>query len=207
MKNKFVPLFFVVFFLFSSHVTFAAYHFSNYHGRNPIHIYKKNTGAPKGISPDIIKSIYNLPKTGGHGTIAIIGAYDDTTIENDLGFFDKVFNLPECTTKNGCFEKHSMDSNTKSNSGWGMETSLDIEWAHAIAPKAKILLVSAKTPSGANLIKAVDYANSLKDVVAISMSFGGAEFPEEKSLDSHFISKSGAVFLFFWSTICFISFS
>lgn len=75
-----------------------------------------------------------------------------------------------------------------------METALDVEWSHAIAPGAKILLVSAKTPSGANLLKAVDYAAGRSDVVAISMSFGGAEFPEEKSLDAHFTSKSGAVF-------------
>ena len=194
MKNKFILLFLFIFFLFDSPNLFASYHFSNYHGRNPIHIYKKNTGAPKGISPDIIKTIYNLPKTGGHGTIAIIGAYDDATIENDLGVFSQTFNLPACTTKNGCFEKHLVDSGTKTNSGWGMETSLDIEWAHAIAPQAKILLVSAKTPSGANLLKAVDYAASRANVTAISMSWGGAEFPEENSLDSHFVSKSGAVF-------------
>jgi subtilase family serine protease len=194
MKNKFIVLFFLVFFLFSVHNTFASYHFSNYHGRNPIHIYKTNTGAPKGISPDIIKAIYSLPKTGGHGTIAIVGAYDDITIEKDLGVFDQAFNLPACTTKNGCLEKHLIDSDTKTNSGWGMETSLDIEWAHAIAPQAKILLVSAKTPSGANLLKAVDYAAGRADVTAISMSFGGAEFPEEKSLDAHFKSNSGAVF-------------
>ena len=41
----------------------------------------------------------------------------------------------------------------KADSGWAMETSLDIEWAHAIAPKAKILLVEATTPSGANLFR------------------------------------------------------
>ncbi len=80
------------------------------------------------------------------------------------------------------------------NSGWDTETSLDIEWAHAIAPSAKILLVEAKTQSGANLLAAVDYATSRSDVVAISMSWGGAEFPEETSLDSHFVSKYGAVF-------------
>jgi subtilase family serine protease len=57
------------------------------------------------------------------------------------------------------------------------------------------LLVEAQTPSGANLIKAVDYAAARTDVVAISMSWGGSEFPEEVSLDSHFVSKSHAAFL------------
>lgn len=40
----------------------------------------------------------------------------------------------------------------------------------------------------------MDYAAGRSDVVAISMSWGGTEFPEEVGLDSHFISKSGAVF-------------
>ena len=146
------------------------------------------------MTPAQIKKIYNLPSSGGHGTIAIVGAYDDKTIENDLSVFSHQFNLPECSTKNGCFEKHVVSGNTKTDSGWAMETSLDIEWAHAIAPNAKIVLVEAQTPSGANLIKAIDYARSQPDVVAVSMSFGGQEFPEETTLDNHFVSSHGAVF-------------
>lgn len=79
-------------------------------------------------------------------------------MESDLAIFDKIFNLPDCTTKNGCFEQHLMASGTLTNSGWAGETALDVEWAHAIAPNAKILLVEAKTPSGANLLGAIDYA-------------------------------------------------
>ena len=158
MKKYFIL--FAILFLFRGFPAFAAYHFSDYKGKNPIHIYKSNTKMPQGISPDVIKNIYNLPKTGGHGTIAIIGAYDDKTMETDLGVFDKAFNLPDCTTKNGCFEQHLMATGTKTNSGWAGETALDVEWAHAIAPNAKILLVEAKTPSGANLLSAIDYAAS-----------------------------------------------
>jgi len=194
--NKKYFVFLVVLFLFfgMARDALAAYHFSNYQGKNPIHIYKSDTKTPQGISPDQIKKIYNLPKIGGHGTIAIIDAYNDTTIEKDLAAFDKAFNLPDCTTKNKCFEQHLMQTKTSSNSGWAGETALDVEWAHAIAPNAKILLVEAKTPSGSNLLSAIDYAASRADVVAISMSWGGEETVEEKSLDSHFISKSGAVF-------------
>ena len=195
MKNKIFIILVVLFLFFGlAQGAFAAYHFSNYKGKNPIHIYKSNTGTPKGISPDAIKKIYNLPKTGGHGTIAIIGAYDDKTIEADLAIFDKAFGLPDCTSKNGCLEKHLMAPGTATNSGWAGETSLDVEWSHAIAPNAKILLVEAKTPSGDNLLKAVDYAANRSDVVAVSMSWGGEEFPEEKTLDSHFTGKSGAIF-------------
>lgn len=173
--------------------TEAAYHFSGFRARSPIHVFKVDS-VPGGISPDTIKSIYHLPQKGGHGTIAIIGAYDDTTVENDLNVFSSIFNLSECTSRNGCFEKHLMGKKIKSDSGWGLETSLDVQWAHAIAPDAKILLVEATSPSGVNLLKAVDFARSRSDVIAVSMSWGGKEFVEEKSLDKYFVSKSGAVF-------------
>ena len=179
---------------FNPSVSFASYHFANFQGRPPIHIYKSNLAAPSGLSPSIIKNIYNLPKTGGHGTIALIEAYDDANLEKDLGVFDTTFNLPACTIANGCLEKHPTDTKTAQNSAWSMETTLDVEWAHAIAPTAKILIVEAKTPSGANLLKAIDYAASRKDAVAISMSWGGAEFSDETTLDTHFKSISNAIF-------------
>jgi subtilase family serine protease len=153
----------------------ASYHFSNYRGKPPIHVRAGTSKIPRGLTPDQIKKIYNLPKTGGKGTIAIIGAYDDSSIEKDLNDFSKQFNLPACTSDTDCFEKHKMNATMTSNSGWALETSLDVEWAHAIAPNAKILLIEAKTPSGDNLLKAVDYAAERKDVVSISMSWGGAE--------------------------------
>jgi len=172
----------------------ASYHFSNYKGTPPIHVLGGATKSPVGMTPEEIKKIYHLPEIGGKGTMAIIGAYGDTTIESDLAAFDKQFNLPVCTKANGCLTQHLMTSKESTNSNWALETSLDVEWAHAIAPNAKILLVEATTQSGANLLNAVDYAASQKSVVAISMSWGGAEFPEETSLDSHFSSVSGAVF-------------
>jgi subtilase family serine protease len=172
----------------------ADYHFADYKGRPPIHVHGSASAAPAGLSPSQIKSLYHLPASGGRGTIAIIGAYNDVSIESDLADFDKQFGLPACTTANGCFTKHLMSAKEKSESGWAMETTLDVEWAHAIAPEAKILLVAATTPSGSNLLDAVDYAAKQKEVVAISMSWGGAEFPEETSLDSHFVSVSGASF-------------
>ena len=172
----------------------AAYHFSNYRGMPPIHIDGGPSKTPRGMTPELIKTVYHLPATGGRGTIVIVGAYDNVIIESDLSVFSKEFNLPECTTKNGCFEKHAMSKKIKVDSGWAMETALDVEWAHAIAPEAHILLVEATTPSGANLLKAVDYAAKVKDASAISMSWGGSEFPEEVELDSHFKSVSGAPF-------------
>ena len=172
----------------------AAYHFSNYRGTPPIHVAAGSSKTPQGLTPAEIKAVYHLPSAGGKGIIAIIDAYDDTSIADDLSTFSKTFDLAPCTTANGCFEKHKMSAKESTNSGWALETTLDVEWAHAIAPSAKILLIEATTPSGANFLNAIDYAASRSDVVAVSMSFGGAEFTEETSLDSHFASKSGAVF-------------
>jgi subtilase family serine protease len=190
-KFSFIFILIISFFFASS--ASASYHFANFRGKPPIHIYGGTNKSPIGMTPSQIKKAYNLPENGGRGTIAIIGAYNDASIENDLRDFSKQFNLPDCTTENGCFEKHIMSAAVKDNSGWDLETTLDVEWSHAIAPKAKILLVAATTPSGVNLVKAIDYAAARADVTAISMSWGGAEFPEEVSLDSHFI-KSRAVF-------------
>ena len=123
------------------------------------------------MTPTEIKTAYHLSTTGGKGTIAIIDAYDDATMGKNLGDFSKEFNLPACTIANGCFEKHKMSATESNNSGWALETTLDVEWAHAIAPSAKILLIEATTQSGANLLKAIDYAASRTDVVAVSMSW------------------------------------
>jgi len=175
----------------------AAYRFSDFQGKPPVHVFRSAEKAPSGVTPAEIKKIYNIPGYGGRGTIALIEAYDDATMESDLAVFDKQYDLPACTTANGCFEKHKMATATVANSGWAMETSLDVEWAHAIAPTAKILLVEAKTQSGANLLGAIDYASSRSDVVAVSMSWGGPEFSDELSYDSHFTNKANPVMVFF----------
>jgi subtilase family serine protease len=196
-KIIFAPVIFLaaIIFLLPFAPAQAAYRFANFKGRPPIHQFGGVSAAPIGLSPAQIKKVYNLPITGGQGIIAIIGAYDDKNIEKDLGVFSKQFNLPACTTANGCFTKHLIGK-ASTNSGWAMETSLDVEWAHAIAPQAKILLVEAQTPSGQNLLNAIDYAVKQPGVVAVSMSFGGAEFSDEVSLDNHFQSVNGTITFF-----------
>ena len=107
------------------------------------------SASPTGLSPATIASVYGFPtaSTAGAGqTIAIVDAYDDPTAENDLNVFSSQFGLPACTTANGCFSKVNQTggrSYPRSDSGWALEISLDIEWAHAVAPGAKILLVEA----------------------------------------------------------------
>jgi len=192
-----LPIFMLAFLLAGNYSAQAAYHFSNYKGRPPIHQFGQAAISPQGLAPEAVKRVYKLPDSGGQGIIAIIGAYDDKSIEADLNAFSQQFNLPACTAANSCFIKHVMGA-AKYNSGWALETSLDVEWAHAIAPNARILLVEAKAPGGQNLLNAIDYARQQPEVVAVSMSWGGAEFPEEKSLDSHF--QGGNKITFFASS-------
>lgn len=155
------------------------------------------TTSPTGLSPQTIKSAYNFPTsvTAGAGkTIAIVDAYDDPTAESDLAVFSGQYGLPACTTANGCFKK--VDQNGGSNyprkdAGWALEISLDIQWAHAIAPGAKILLVEAATNSFTNLLAAEDYAKTHSNYV--SNSWGASEFSSEATYDSHF-AQSGVSF-------------
>jgi subtilase family serine protease len=145
-----------------------------------------------GLSPTDVRGAYGLPSSGGSGTIAIIDAYDNPNAQNDLDTFSAAFGLP--LTNTGYFTKHKMASSIRADSGWGLEIALDIQWAHAIAPDAKILLVEAASNSLADLLGAVNYARGLSDVVAISMSWGANEFRSETSYDSYFTSSYGATF-------------
>ena len=146
-----------------------------------------------GYSPSQIKAAYGLPSSGGAGTtIAIIDPYYTQTIWEDLTLFSNRFNLPLPTNSN--FEVYNMSTTiSTANIDWATETCLDVEWAHAIAPNAKILLVEAADDAN-GLVSAIDYARSQPGVVAISMSWGVPEFSSESSYDSLFTSNYGAVF-------------
>ena len=161
-----------------------------FQARPPIHALAGTSFVPQGISPSDVKAAYHLPTTGGSGTIAIISAFHHSQIENDLAAFDTAFALPQCTIQNKCLEIHNMSTVNRTDSGWDEETALDTEWSHAIAPKAKILVVEAASDNGTSLLKALDFATSRADVIAISMSWGGTEFPGETKLESHFSGKN-----------------
>ena len=140
--------------------------------------------------PSDIKAAYNLPAEGGSGTtIAIVDAYNNPKVSSDLSYFSSYNKLatPSLTI-------HKMSMFIQSDSNWGMEESLDVQWAHAIAPGAKILLVEAVSANLGDLLNAVDYARSQTGVVAVSMSWGGSEFSGETSYDSYFTSATGVQF-------------
>jgi subtilase family serine protease len=158
------------------------------------------SSSPTGLSPAQIIAAYNYSTSSGAGagkTIAIVDAYDDPNAESDLAAFSQQYGLPQCTTANGCFSKVNQTGGTsypRKDAGWALEISLDVQWAHAIAPGAKILLVESSTNSFANLLAAEDYAKGHAGYV--SNSWGASEFSSESSYDSHFATPSGNVSFF-----------
>jgi subtilase family serine protease len=158
------------------------------------HLVSPASSTVVGLTPSQIRHAYGFDllscsssNTCGSGqTVAIVDAFDDPNIQSDLNTFDSQFGLPSCTTSNGCFTKATPQGQPKTNSGWALEISLDVEWAHAIAPGAKILLVEAATNSFANLFGAVDFAASQTGVHQVSMSWGGAESSSDPSNNFHF---------------------
>jgi subtilase family serine protease len=148
--------------------------------------------APYGLSPTQIRSAYNWSSIGdGAGkTIAIVDAYNDPTVQSDLQAFSSQYAIP-C---NGCLTVVNQSGGTslpRTNTGWALEISLDVQWAHAIAPAAHILLVEASSNSNANLYAAEDYAKT--HAAYVSNSWGGSESSGEKSSDAHF-KQSGVSF-------------
>ena len=104
---------------------------------------------------------------GGAGqTVAIVDAYDDPDIENDLGTFDSEYGLAACTKADGCFRKVSQTGSTKSLPpadalGWSLEMALDVETVHSVCGSCKILLVEADSESLADLAASVEEAVKL----------------------------------------------
>ena len=130
-----------------------------------------------------------LPATSSsHLAIAIVDAYDNPDATSDLAAFSRQFGLPAPTSSN--FQVvYASNSRPSGDSGWALELSLDIEWAHAMAPGAKIYLVEAKSASNSDLLTAVDKAATLVAAAGggvVSMSWGESEFSGEASYDSHF---------------------
>ena len=172
----------------------------NAHTNHLILVRPQFTGtSPSGETPQSIRPVYNLPSSGGSNIIAIVDAYDYPTAENDLNVFSSVLGLPPCTTANGCFTKiYASGHQPRTNCGWAQEASLDIEWAHAMAPNAKIVLVEAASNRFNDLFAAVDVASNYiaSHTVPgeVSMSWGGGEFTQETLFDASFTTP-GVVYI------------
>jgi hypothetical protein len=127
---------------------------------------------------------------GSGETIALIEVDHDPSIQSDLARFDAKYHLPSPTLT------VVNQAGDLTDRGWAIEESLDVEWAHAIAPGANLLVVEAPSailPSQElqNSLRAVDTARNTAGVVAISMSWGFIETFGESAYDFHFTTPAG----------------
>jgi subtilase family serine protease len=154
-----------------------------------------------GYEPSDIRAAYNVPSVGGSQAIAIVDAYDYPSALQDFNTFASTYGLPlETSTTvtastNRTFQVvYGNGSKPSGDAGWNGEEALDIEWAHAMAPNAKIYLVEAASPAWSDFSVAINTAKALAGVKEVSMSFGGGEFSGETSLDAQLFSGTGIVF-------------
>lgn len=149
-------------------------------------------------TPAQIAKAYSLSQTSSSGagtTIAIVDAYNDPNIKSDLAAFDAQYGLPAAnlTVVN---QYGSTNYLPQTSADWSLEIALDVEWAHAAAPGAKILLVEANSASTSDLMTAVQTAANTPNVVVVSMSWGGSEFANEAAYDSAaYFGKSNVTFV------------
>src|SRR5271167_4370993 len=170
-------------------------------------------GPPPGTeTPGSLACVYGLVKgpkgcpiatsttvpTGGWGAIAIVDAGHYPTAKADLHAFSSYFGIPDADFQIVYADGHKPPV----YSDWEVEESLDIEWAHAMAPQAKLFLVVSalcQTPQCATdpTWAAVQLAGSLvaqNGGGVVSMSFGDAEIPQETGLDQYFTSPGVVYF-------------
>ena len=144
--------------------------------------------ATDGFTPAQIRKAYGfdqasfangtVPADGRGQTIAIVDAFDNPTIAMDLSTFDTQFGIPAPPSFQIVNQRGQSGSGAlpPSNTDWAGEITLDVEWSHAIAPMANILLVETDDNSPDNLLAGVDLARKMPGVSVVSMSFGGSEF-------------------------------
>lgn len=153
--------------------------------------------------PYQIRHAYGIDKliaagaTGSGKTIVIIDAFQSPNIVDELNTFDSVWQLPglnglgaKSNAKLGTFRQIAPEGLTKFNPGdsdmvgWAQEISLDVQWAHAIAPGANIVLDLARSDQDADILAATKYAvdHHLGDV--ISQSFGENESCVDPKIDA-----------------------
>ena len=148
---------------------------------------------PSGLPPSTIESVYGYTTSPGAGagqTIALVNAYNDPNAAADLSHFSAQYGLPAADFTQ--VNQTGGSALPATNAGWDLEISLDIEWAHALAPGAKILLVEASTNSLTNLLAAEQYAAAHANYV--SNSWGSSEFSGEAAYDSYFAAPGVSYF-------------
>jgi subtilase family serine protease len=138
--------------------------------------------------------LFNAGITGAGQTIVIVDAFGSPTIEADLAVFDAQYNLPAPPSFKIIQPAGKVPAwdptDANGDLGWAGETTLDVEWAHSMAPGANILLVEtpvAETEGTAGMpqiVKAENYVINHHLGQVISQSFGATEqtFPSAASI-------------------------
>jgi hypothetical protein len=158
------------------------------HGRPPIHV-NLTPATSTSYTPAQVRHAYGfdqLPATGASQRIGIVVAYGNPNIQASLNAFCSRFGLSSTRVE-------VIGRNTGGNSAWALETALDVEWAHAIASGAEIILSVAASSSNSDLLNAVDAAANAGAAV-VSMSWGGLESPGMSTYDGHF-NRPGVTFV------------
>jgi subtilase family serine protease len=131
-------------------------------------------------TPQLIHQAYDFPNgrgapTGAGQTIVVVDAYGSPFLGADVAAFNAQFGLPDTNFVE--FDQQNVVSDVGSGDflDWGLETSLDVEWAHALAPGAKIVLAVAATDDAANLYEVEKEVLAQYPSAIVAQSFGGDE--------------------------------
>jgi hypothetical protein len=170
---------------------------------NPIFL----PGAILNNTPAEIQTRYGLKgSVGKSGLIVIVVANHYATAEPDLARFSTQFGLPSCSLKTGCLRVVQVDPvrtlpdtdpRIAADCGWAVEAALDLQWAHAIAPQAKLVLVEAASKSAVDLFQGVDLATRIAEQAGggvVSMSWSFEEVKNELEFDSHFLNHDTVLY-------------
>jgi len=138
--------------------------------------------------------LFNAGITGAGQTIVIVDSFGSPTIQADLAVFDAQYNLPappslKIIQPAGRVPAYD-PTDANGDVGWAGETTLDVEWAHSMAPGANILLVETPvdetegTAGMPQIVKAENYVINHHLGQVISQSFGATEptFPSAASI-------------------------
>jgi len=151
--------------------------------------------------PGQIRQAYHLPAvyasgvTGRGTTIVIVDSFGSPTIRTDLRVFDQAFGLPappSLTIIQPAGKVPAYDPNSTDMVGWAGETTLDVEWAHVVAPGARLLLVETPVPETEGthgfpqIVTAEQYVlrHHLGDVISQSFSATEQTFPSAASVQA-----------------------
>ncbi len=123
--------------------------------------------------------------TGAGQTIGIVVAYHNPNLASEVANFDASYGLGNTTVAQVNL------AGPISDEGWAQEEAMDVEWAHAFAPGASIVVVEAASDNTSDLMAAVNVARNVPGVTVVSMSWGGSEFRGETGYDGIFTTPPG----------------